>query len=183
MARRRAERLARRRRLASYAVAAEDDLRDLAGRLRSAQAGMVQSIDGRAASEEQRAPRKPHARRRGGRVAQGRARRAARARRALQLAFRPWQMLLRRSRLDARRRRARNRVSRESDALSRRAEALTRELQRTRNASPRRAKRAREALASCSNAQATAAWRSSAVAQRRAGVLARGKAEQELPVV
>ena len=42
-------------RLASYAVAAEDDLRDLAGRLRSAQAGMVQVLDGRAASEEQSA--------------------------------------------------------------------------------------------------------------------------------
>ena len=170
-------------RLASYAVAAEDDLRDLAGRLRSAQAGMVQVLDGRAASEEQSARLAALMRAVVG-VASRKGARAERRARAesLQLAFRPWQMLLMRSRLDAAAAvRDSLDVSRESDAhSSRRAEALTRELQLTRNNLAASQKRAREALADASNAQATAAKaeeqreRSDALAK-----LARGKAEQE----
>ena len=169
-------------RLASCAIAAEDDLRDLAARLRSAQAGMVQVLDGRAASEEQSGRKAALMRAIVGVASLHGVRREKRDRLlSYQLAFRPWQLLLMASRLEeASRVKEWLDVSRESDAhSSRRAESLSKELHLLRNNLAASQKRAKEALNDATNARALAAKadeqreRSEALSK-----MARGKAEQ-----
>ena len=168
-------------RIASCALAAEEDLTDVAGRLKAAQAGMVKVLDGRAASEEVSLRQAALARCIVGAASLHGVRRERRERHhSLQMGFKPWVcmvMSVRLTRMAAMREELAD--ARENDAHSaRRADALTRELQSVRNNLAASQKRVREAQQAAETA-AEQASKSDEVKQRSEALskLARGKAE------
>ena len=168
-------------RLAVCAAAAEADLRDLAGRLRSAQAGMVQVLDGRASAEGVIHQQAALGRAVLGVAARLAARRELKDRKSALLgAFRPWLLLVADERLRAA---AVDRATLlgtvdEGSSISRRADGLAAEIKLLRNNLAAATKRAREAVAEAEAAGAKA--REAEEAKEKADALsrlARSKAE------
>lgn len=158
-------------RLAACASAAETDLRDVAGRLRAAQDGMVRVLDGRSRSEEAVARQTAVARVVVGVASLRGVRREGRERRlSLLMGFRPWVVLLLGERLSAAERVGDRLHASQAEGAqsSRRAEALTREVHVLRNNLAAAQKRVREA-----GAEAEAAYEAAARAEE-----GRDKSEQ-----
>ena len=147
-------------RLAACALAAEDDLRDVAGRLRSAQNGMVQVLDGRAVAEDAMSRHTALARVVVGVASLYGVRRNTRDRRwSLQMGFRPWLCLLMSSRLDAAAGVGKELRGSLADGAqsSKRADALTRDMHVLRNNLAATHKKLREASADADAAVGRAA--------------------------
>lgn len=168
-------------RLASCAMAAEDDLRDVAGRLRSAQAGMVKVLDGRSAAEDTSRRHVALARALVGITSLLGVRREGRDRKLmLQSAFRPWLLLLLADKVRGAQA-LKNKVSmlgEEGATTHRRVDALTREIHVLRNNLAASAKKVREAGAEAeAAAEATAKAEGMRDKAERAAKLSQSKME------
>ena len=164
-------------RLAVCAAAAEDDLREVAGRLRSAQTGMVQLLDGRASAETSWHRHVALARLVVGVAALRTARREGRARKwDLHAGFRPWLLLVAHARQrDAAYTQARLPSDASRDAATadaaRKADALQRDVNVLRNNLAAAHKRVRDAGAEADAADARCA--KAEEAKEKADALAR----------
>jgi hypothetical protein len=112
-------------RLAACALAAEEDLHDVAGRLRAAQAGMVRVLDGRSAAEEHEKRHAALARALVGVASLKGVRREKRERvHSLHLGFRPWCLMLLADRL-----REGEKVKQELDSSRNQGESTTKRVE------------------------------------------------------